>query len=161
MKTAIRILATTVLACAFPSAYVAADPEGGGIKADRALPRVIEPWLANLHGKTLSTIGRITTIRIRSEEEINSATYPSIAQTHQEIFHVIEESVLGDFSTIGVAVGFPAQFSIEYADGTNIISYGSYATITLPGGRRGDVVLLGRQKNPNKAEMATPRKPSD
>jgi len=137
------------------------ESQTGEIVLELAKPKIIEPWLAEIHGKTLSTIGKIVTIQIRREEEINSAAYPSIAQTHQKILQIIEQSELGDFSTISVAVGFPAQFSIEYADGMKVVSFGSYATVSLPGGRSGDVVLLGIQKKPNKSEQATPRKPSD
>ncbi len=123
------------------------ESQKGGIVAGRARPTIIEPWLVKIHGKTLSTIGKIVTLQIRREEN-DSATYSTTANTHEEIFQIIEQSELGDFSTISVALGFPAQFSIEYSDGMNVVSNGSYATITLPGGRRGNVTLGGIQKKP-------------
>jgi hypothetical protein len=118
-----------------------------------------EPWLIAMHGETLSSIGEIKIVRIEHEKSGVSNLARSAQWTHKTVWNLIENGVMTDYLSVGVALGLAPKFTIEYSNGMKAYCDACTARIVLPGGRTGNVVLI--QKKPNKAQMATPRKPSD
>lgn len=96
---------------------------------------VTQPWLANLHGKSLSSMGQIVVIRIHLNGK-------GAEWDHRDLWNILEQSILKDFMSVGVALGIPPEFTIEYADGTKAQCDRHSAAITLPDGRSGRVALI-------------------
>ena len=97
-------------------------------------------WLTNYYGKTLSSIGKIVTIRI---DRTPSATYASATNwTHRALWDIIEHSKMQDYYSASVALGIPPKFNIEYEDGLRVRADAYIAWITLADGREGTVILL-------------------
>jgi hypothetical protein len=98
-----------------------------------------QTWLTNYFGKTLSSLGEIVFVRIEHSSSVNSSITNRL---HSTAWKIIEHSKIQDYSSAGVALNLPPGFSIEYADGLRIRCTHYTATITLPDGREGLVVLL-------------------
>ena len=96
---------------------------------------VTEPWLAKLHGKNLSSMGQIVVIRIHRNGKVAE-------WKHRDLWNILEQSVLKDYMSVGVAIGIPPEFTIEYADGTKAHCDRYSALISLPDGRSGHVALI-------------------
>lgn len=114
-----------------------------------------QSWLTNYYGKTLSSLGEIITIRI---ERGPSASTSNTNRTYRALWEIIEHSKIQDYASMGVAVRIPPVFSIEYADGLHVRASRYAATITLPDGREGPVVLA--EDSPNNGAPANRRSAS-
>ena len=143
----------TSLVCAgtLGVAYSDSEPqkpsEGWIIPATKGL-QASEPWLLAMHGKTLSSIGDIISVRIESKRAGASIPSQPTQWSHTDVWNLIENGIMTDYLSVGVALGLPPIFTIEYSDGTKVHCDACTARITLPGGRTGNVVLI--QKKPNK-----------
>ena len=152
MKKKAIILTSIVCAVAPSIAYsdLEAEKPGKGSIVVTAAERLqaSEPWLLAMHGKTLSSIGEITSVQIQSKRLTDTNPSKPAQWTHKDIWNLIEYGVMTDYLSVGVALGLPPKFTIEYSDGTKVYCDAYTARITLPGGRSGNVVLI--QKKPNK-----------
>ena len=95
-----------------------------------------QSWLTNYYGKPLSSLGEITTIKIERSQSAN----PAVTNQMHIAMGIIEHSKIQDYYSMGVAGAGP-DFTIEYVDGLHVRASHYNATITLPDGRKGDVVL--------------------
>ena len=152
MNNIATILTSIVCAAAPGIAYSDPEPqkpgEGSIVATAAEQLQSTEPWLLAMHGRTLSSIGEITSVQIQSKR--STATNPSkpAQWTHKDIWNLIEYGVMTDYLSVGVALDLPPKFTIEYSDGTKVYCDACTARITLPSGRTGNVVLI--QKKPNK-----------
>lgn len=152
MNTYPVILASIIHLC---SVYASCSaPEGEQAdpakKAEEARPKdgiaatkidfVTEPWLAKLHGKSLSSMGQIIVIRIQRKDKGEE-------WVHRDLWNILEQSVLKDYASVGIALGIPPEFTIEYADGTKASCDRYSALITLPDGRSGHVALIQKAEH--------------
>jgi hypothetical protein len=113
-----------------------------------------QSWLTNYYGKTLSSLGEIVTIKIERRVLASTST---TNRTHTALWKIIEHSKIQDYASMGVAIGLPPVFSLEYADGLRIRGSHYTAWITLPDGREGTVVLA--EESPNTALEPTATAP--
>jgi hypothetical protein len=126
-SSALVFIFSVSLACAQAQSRAAVPPERSG-----------QAWLTNYYGKTLSSLGQITTLRIeRGVLPFGSNTN----WTHRTLWEIIEQSQIQDTTSMGVAVGLAPVFSIEYASGLRVRADHYTAAITLPDGRVGSVIL--------------------
>jgi hypothetical protein len=143
----------TSLVCAgtLGVAYSDSEPkkpsEGSIVPVTKRL-QVSEAWLLAMHGKTLSSIGDIISVQIKSKRARALNPSQPTQWSHTDVWNLIENGVMTDYFCVGVALGLPPIFTIEYSDGTKVHCDACTARITLPGGRTGIVVLI--QKKPNK-----------
>jgi hypothetical protein len=96
-----------------------------------------QSWLTNYYGKPLSSLGDITGIKI----ERSQLASPAVTNQMHVAVGIIEHSKIQDYYSLGVATDLPPIFSVEYADGLRVRASHYVATITLPDGRKGAVVL--------------------
>jgi len=92
-----------------------------------------QSWLTNYYGKPLSSLGEITSIKIQSAS-------PAVTNQMHIAVGIIEHSKIQDYYSMSVA-GVAPEFTIEYADGLRVRASHYAATILLPDGRKGAVVL--------------------
>ena len=135
------------LAVAYSDSEPQKPSEGSIVPAIKRL-QASEPWLLAMHGKTLSSIGDIISVRIESKKAGTSSPSQPTQWSHTDVWNLIENGIMADYLSVGVALGLPPIFTIEYSDGTKVHCDACTARITLPGGRTGNVVLI--QKKPNK-----------
>jgi len=95
-----------------------------------------QSWLTNYYGKPLSSLGEITSIKI----ERSQSASPAVTNQMHIAVEIIEHSKIQDYYSMGVAFVAP-DFTIEYAGGLHVRASHYAATITLPSGQEGVVVL--------------------
>jgi hypothetical protein len=104
-----------------------------------------QSWLTNYFGKTLSSLGEIVSVKV---ETSSNARTSSTNRTHTAVWRVIERSKMQDYYSMGVALDIPPLFAIEYADGSRVRASRYAASIKLPDGREGLLLLAEDSANP-------------
>jgi hypothetical protein len=131
-----------------PTSAEATSVRKEGITAVERIRREQAPWLIAMLGKTLSSIGEIVSVRIEREKSAVANPARKIQWSHKDVWNLIENGVMTDYQSVGVALGLPPKFTIEYSNGMKAYCDACTARITLPGGQTGSVVLI--PKKPNK-----------
>ena len=106
-----------------------------------------------MYGKTLSSVGDITSVQINRHKVLESSPPSTVKWTHQDLWSIIEHSEMKNYVPISRAVSstvpeYTPPFTIKYSNGTKASFDSHTAVITLPDGRAASLSLI--KMTPNK-----------